>query len=115
MRELLNKIKNGYSIAMLVDQRTSEGKKVELFNFPALTTTVPAQISLRFNCKIVPLYIERLSNTNFEMTIHKPIEYKKSGNYEKDTYNLTLEINKQLEKMILKRPEQWLWSHNRWK
>ena len=115
MRELLNKIKNGYSIAMLVDQRTSEGKKVELFNFPALTTTVPAQISLRFNCKIVPLYIERLSNTNFEMTIHKPIEYKKSGNYEKDSYDLTLEINKKIEKMILKRPEQWLWLHNRWK
>ena len=115
MRELLNKIKNGYSIAMLVDQRTSEGKKVELFNFPALTTTAPAQISLRFNCKIVPLYIERLSNTNFEMTIHKPIEYKKSGNYEKDTYDLTLEINKKIEKMILKRPEQWLWLHNRWK
>jgi KDO2-lipid IV(A) lauroyltransferase len=115
MRELLNKIKNGYSIAMLVDQRTSEGKKVELFNFPALTTTVPAQISLRFNCKIVPLYIERLSDSNFEMTIHKPIEYKKSGNYEKDSYDLTLEINKKIEKMILKRPEQWLWLHNRWK
>jgi KDO2-lipid IV(A) lauroyltransferase len=115
MRELLSKIKNGYSIAILVDQRTSEGKKVKLFNLPALTTTVPAQISLRYNYKIVPLYIERLSNSNFEMIIHKPFEYKKSGNYEKDSYDLTLEINKTIEKMILKRPEQWLWLHNRWK
>lgn len=115
IRELLNKIKSGYSVIIIADQRTSEGKKIEFFNCPALTTTIPAQISLRYNCKIVPLRMERLSYNNFEMTIYKPFEYKKSDNYEKDTYNLTLQINKQLEKMILKRPEQWLWSHNRWK
>ena len=115
IRELLNKIKNGYSIALMVDQRTSEGKKVEFFNYPALTTTIPAQISLKYNYKIVPLRMERLSYNNFEMTVYKPFEYKKTDNYEKDSYNLTLEINKQLEKMILKKPEQWLWSHNRWK
>ena len=49
------------------------------------------------------------------MTVDKPFEYKESGIYEKDAFNLTLEINKKLEKMILKKPEQWLWSHNRWK
>ena len=115
IRELLNKIKNGYSVIILADQRISEGKKIEFFNCPALTSTIPAQISLKYNCKIVPLRMERLSYNNFEMTIYKPFEYKKSDNYEKDTYNLTLQVNKQLEKMILKRPEQWLWSHNRWK
>ena len=115
IRKLLNKIKTGYSVIIIADQRTSEGKKIEFFNCPALTTTIPAQISLKYNCKIVPLRMERLSYNNFEMTIYKPIEYKKSDDYEKDAYNLTLQINKQLEKMILKRPEQWLWSHNRWK
>ena len=115
IRELLNNIKSGYSVIIIADQRTSEGKKVEFFNYPALTTTIPAQISLKYNCKIVPLRMERLSYNNFEMTVYKPFEYKKTDNYEKDSYNLTLEINKQLEKMILKKPEQWLWSHNRWK
>ena len=115
IRELINRIKDGYSVIILADQRTSEGKKIEFFNYPALTSTMPAQISLKYNCKIVPLYMERLSYNNFEMTVYKPFEYKKSDNYEKDSYNLTLEINRQLEKMILKKPEQWLWSHNRWK
>jgi len=115
IRELLNKIKSGYSVIIIADQRTSEGKKIKFFNCPALTTTIPAQISLKYNCKIVPLRMERLSYNNFEMTVYKPFEYNKSNNYEKDTYNLTLGINKQLEKMILKKPEQWLWSHNRWK
>ena len=115
IRGLLNNIKSGYSVIIIADQRTSEGKKVEFFNCPALTSTIPAQISLKYNCKIVPLRMERLSYNNFEMTVYKPFEYKKTDNYEKDSYNLTLEINKQLEKMILKKPEQWLWSHNRWK
>ena len=115
IRELLNKIKNGYSVIIIADQRTSEGKKVEFFDYPALTSTIPAQISLKYGCKIVPIHMERLSYSNFEMTVYKPLEFKKTDNYEKDSYNLTLEINKQLEEMILKRPEQWLWSHNRWK
>ena len=115
IREIINKIKNGYSMALMVDQRTSEGKKVEFFNYPALTTTIPAQISLRYDCKILPIYIERLSDINFEITFHKPLEYEKSGNYEKDTYDLSLKINNEIEKMILKNPKQWLWTHNRWK
>ena len=115
IRELINKIKNGYSVIVLADQRTSEGKKIQFFDATALTTTMPAQISLKYNCKIVPLRMERLPTGNFEMTIYKPLENEKTDNYEKDCYNLTLEINKQLEKMILKKPEQWLWSHNRWK
>ena len=94
IRELLNKIKSGYSVIIIADQRTSEGKKIEFFNCPALTTTIPAQISLKYNCKIVPLRMERLSYNNFEMTIYKPFEYKKSDNYEKDTCNLTLQVNK---------------------
>ena len=115
IREIINNIKNGYSMALMVDQRTSEGKKVEFFNYPALTTTIPAQISLRYDCKILPIYIERLSDINFEITFHKPLEYEKSGNYEKDTYDLSLKINNEIEKMILKNPKQWLWTHNRWK
>ena len=115
IRELLNNIKNGYSVIIIADQRTSEGEKIEFFNYPALTSTMPAQISLKYNYKIVPLHMKRLSYNNFEMTVYKPFEYNKTDSYEKDTRNLTLEINKQLEKMILKKPEQWLWSHNRWK
>ena len=115
IRELLNNIKSGYSVIIIADQRTSEGKKIEFFNYPALTSTIPAQISLKYNCKIVPLRMERLSYNYFEMTVYKPFEYKKTNNYEKDSHNLTLEINKLFEKMILKKPEQWLWSHNRWK
>ena len=49
------------------------------------------------------------------MTIEEPYEVKKTGNNEIDTKNITLKINQTLEKMIIKNPKQWIWSHNRWK
>lgn len=115
IRELINKINNGYSVIILVDQRISEGKKIDFFNHPALTSTIPAQISLKYNYKIVPLDMKRLSSNSFEMTIYTPFEVQKSNDHEQDILDITLEINKKIEKMILKNPEQWLWSHNRWK
>ena len=116
-RDLIDKLKDGYSIAMLVDQRVSfkEGPKIPLFEQPAYTTTIPAQLALKYNCKLVPLFIERKNGINFELTVHEPLEIKKTGNNNQDKIEITLKINQSLEKMIKKNPKQWLWSHNRWK
>ena len=115
MREIINKVKNGYSIALMVDQRVSEGPRVLFFNKPAHTTTIPAQLALKYNCKLVPISLKRKESINFEMTIHKPYEIKKTGDDEADSKNITLEINQTIEKMIINNPKQWIWSHNRWK
>ena len=115
MREIINKIKNGYSIALMVDQRVSEGPRTLFFNKLAHTTTIPAQLALKYNCKLVPISLERKVGPNFEMTIHEPYKIEKTDNEEKDTKNITLKINQILEKMIKKNPKQWIWSHNRWK
>ena len=76
MKEILKRFKDQYSIALMVDQRLSEGEKVNFFNYPAYTTTIPAQMKIRFKCKIVPIYLDRINELNFEMTVHKPIEFK---------------------------------------
>ena len=115
MREIINKIKNNYSIALMVDQRVGEGIKINFFNQPAQTTTIPAQLALRYNCKLVPISLKRIENINFEMTVHQPYEASKTGNDELDTQNITLKINQIIEKIIINNPTQWLWSHNRWK
>ena len=115
MREIISKIKDGYSIALMVDQRVSEGPRTLFFNKPAHTTIIPAQLALKYNCKLVPISLERKEGANFEMTIHEPYKIEKTGNDEEDTKNITLKINQILEKMIVENPTQWLWSHNRWK
>ena len=115
MREVINKINDAYSIALMVDQRVGEGPRINFFNQPAQTTTIPAQLALKYNCKLVPISLKRTRDINFEMTVHQPYEIEKTGNADQDTQNITLKINQIIEKMIIENPTQWLWSHNRWK
>jgi len=115
MREIISRIKNGYSIALMVDQRVGEGPRTPFFNKPAHTTTIPAQLTLKYNCKLVPIFLERKEGVNFEMTVHEPYKIQRTGDADKDTKNITLKINQTIEKMIIKNPLQWIWPHNRWK
>ena len=115
MRHVINRVKDGYSIALMVDQRVGEGPRINFFNQPAQTTTIPAQLALKYGCKLVPISLKRIEGVSFEMTVHQPYEVSKTGDDEQDTKNITLKINQIIEKMIIKNPEQWLWSHNRWK
>ena len=115
MREVINRVKNGYSIALMVDQRVSEAPRTMFFNKPAHTTTIPAQLALKYDCKLVPISLKRKEGPNFEMTIHEPYKIKKIGNDEVNIKDITIKINQTLEQMIIKNPSQWIWSHNRWK
>ena len=110
-KEILKYFKSGTSIALMIDQRVSQGIKSLLFKNAALTTTIPAQFVKKFNCKIVPIYIERKSDENFMLEIMQPINFDNGKTIE----NITLELNQLLEKMIIRNPYQWIWSHNRWK
>ena len=110
-RELLEFFKKNYSIALMIDQRVSEGIKSDFFGQSAFTTTIPAQLVKKFGCKIIPVYIERIRGSFFKLRIDRPIIYEKDSSIEK----ITLDLNKCLEKMILNNPSQWIWSHNRWK
>ena len=110
-KKLLSFFKNGSSIALMIDQRVSQGIKCNFFNHNAYTTTIPAQFAKKFNCKIVPIYIERIKDVNFRLTISEPLHYSDNETVE----SITINLNSLLEKMILKNPEQWIWSHNRWK
>jgi len=110
-RELIKFQRNNYSIALMIDQRVSEGEKVNFFNQEAYTTTIPAQLAKKFNMPIVPIFIERVNDTNFKIKISKPVNFLKSDSIK----DITSKLNVIIEEMILKNPMQWIWSHNRWK
>ena len=111
VRNAIEYLKKGYSIALMIDQRVSEGEKINFFDQDALTTTLPAQLSIKFDLVIMPVFIQREINDNFTIEFHKPIDNK---NF-KNKIELTKELNNILEKMIRKNPSQWIWTHNRWK
>ena len=111
MKKLIKLQKNNCSTALMIDQRVSEGIKSNFFNQEALTTTIPAQLVKKFNMPVVPIFIERINKTSFKISIKKPIKFDK----ETSTKNITDQLNKMLELMIINKPNQWIWSHNRWK
>ena len=111
VRESIEFIKKKHSIALMIDQRVSEGEKVSFFGKPSLTTTLPAQLALKYDLKIIPVFIERIKNDKFKLEFQKEI----NPNNFKNKLELTKELNIILEKMIVKNPSQWIWTHNRWK
>ena len=111
LKKLINLNKKNYSTALMIDQRVSEGILSNFFNQKALTTTIPAQLVKKYDIPVIPIYIERSKDINFEITINEPIYFSKNTTIQ----DITDKLNKILEKMIIKKPEQWIWSHNRWK
>ena len=110
-KELLKEFKKGTSIALMIDQRVSEGIESDLFGKKALTTTIPAQFIKKFNVAVVPVYIERLIDNKFKLKIFENVKFSKDESIDK----ITLKLNKILEKMIMTNPDQWIWTHGRWK
>ena len=110
-KELLKEFKKGTSIALMIDQRVSEGIEIDLFGKKALTTTIPAQFIKKFDVAIVPVYIERLIDNKFKLKIFENIKFSKNDSVDM----ITLKLNEILEEMIMMNPEQWIWTHSRWK
>ena len=111
VKESVEYIKNNHSIALMVDQRVSEGEQIKFFDKEALTTTLPAQLALKYKLDIVPIFIERTNNNLFKMKVYEPI---KPSSF-KDTSQVSEKLNKIIENMIIKNPNQWIWTHDRWK
>ena len=111
VREALKCFKQGVSIAIMIDQRVSEGEKINFFNYPAHTTTIPAQFVKKFGCKIQPVHIERYDKIFFRISFDEQI----SINSITDDASISLRLNQWLEEKIRKNPSQWIWSHDRWK
>tara|TARA_B100001559_G_C16415394_1_gene582448 strand:+ start:69 stop:929 length:861 start_codon:yes stop_codon:yes gene_type:complete len=111
VRDAMGLINKGFSIALMIDQRVSEGEVVNLFNKPCLTTTLPAQLALKYNLDIVPVSIQRDKYNNFELVFHSAIRIDQF----RDKFNLTKHLNEHLETMLNDNPGQWIWTHNRWK
>tara|TARA_B100000941_G_scaffold290761_1_gene274533 strand:+ start:695 stop:1555 length:861 start_codon:yes stop_codon:yes gene_type:complete len=111
VRDAIEYIKKNHSIALMIDQRVSEGEKIYFFNYPALTTTLPAQLAIKYKLKIVPVFIEREKDNTFKVEFFNQID----PNIYENKSNLTKKLNEFIEAMLIKNPNEWIWSHDRWK
>ena len=114
-KKLIKHISNNNPLALMVDQRLSSSIRVPFFNQPASTTTTPAQLAIKYDALLIPVFLKRLEKTNFEFFIEEPLIINRTSDYDKDIFNITQIMNKKIEEFIKKDPAHWLWSHDRWK
>lgn len=108
-RALIKTLQDGGRLGILIDQKYNQGIRADFFGNPAMTSTAFSQLARKYDCPIVPLWIERVKGTQFRLTIHPP--YKTDGRSDEEIIALA---HTALETHILKNPGQWLWLHRRW-
>jgi Kdo2-lipid IVA lauroyltransferase/acyltransferase len=114
-KKLIKHISTNSPLALMIDQRLSSSIRVPFFNQPATTTTTPAQLAIKYDALLVPVFLKRLEKTNFEFFIEEPLIINRTSDYDKDIFNITQIMNKKIEEFIKRDPAHWLWSHDRWK
>jgi len=114
-KKLIKHISTNNPLALMIDQRLSSSIRVPFFNQPATTTITPAQLAIKYDALLIPVFLKRLEKTNFEFFIEEPLIINRTSDYDKDIFNITQITNKKIEEFIKRDTAHWLWSHDRWK
>lgn len=107
-------MREGRPLGLLIDQKFNEGLAVPFFGRPAMTATAPAELALRFRCRVLPVRLERLPRARFRVTVEPPLALPDTGDRRRDVEILLTAMNARVEEWVRARPGQWFWVHRRW-
>ncbi|MNQ62667.1 Lipid A biosynthesis lauroyl acyltransferase [compost metagenome] len=113
-RELMAGMKRGESIALLVDQKYSQGPEVEFFGQPVNASPGAARLALKFGTVMQPLSVTRLPGVRFRVTAHEPIAVPDTGDKAADVVTGVQAVNRFVEERVREHPVDWFWVHKRW-
>jgi len=113
-RGALKVMNEGRPLGLLIDQKFNEGAPIPFFGRPAMTATAPAELALRYRCRVLPVRLERLPRARFRVTIEAPMNLPDSGDRQADVETLLRAMNARVEDWVRARPGQWFWVHRRW-
>ena len=110
-------MKKNESIGILIDQNVSwnEGVFVDFFGRPASTTTGLAALALQTGAPVVPVFIVRLEDETYKITIYEEAKSTKTDDYDADLFENTQRFTSIIEDVVRKYPDQYFWLHQRWK
>lgn len=114
-RHILQTLKNGEFLGILIDQKYNEGVETPFFGRPAMTNPAFAQLCRKYECPLIPVRCERLSGCRFRLTVHPPLRVFDESGGALPTEDVIAQAHALLEEWIAEKPEQWLWLHRRWK
>ncbi|MDL1967142.1 MAG: lysophospholipid acyltransferase family protein [Deltaproteobacteria bacterium] len=117
MTKLVRTLRKGKMVGLLIDQGTSrrEGVDVTFFGRNTYATHAASLLAARYNCPVLPVYCIRESDSKLTVVVEPPLKLHKTDNVRSDLQTNTQIMTDSVEKMVSLYPEQWLWSHKRWK
>ena len=113
-RELLAGLQRGESVALMNDQKFSEGPEVSFFGHPVNAAPGPSRLALRFGTVLQPMSVTRLPGVRFRLTVHEPIELESTGDRSADIARGVQAITAFVEDRVREHPVDWFWVHKRW-
>lgn len=113
-RELLAGMARGESVALMNDQKFSEGPEVLFFGQPVNAAPGPTRLALRFGTVIQPMSVVRLPGVRFRVTAHEPIVLPQTGDRQADIRAGVQAITTFIEERVRENPVEWFWVHKRW-
>jgi KDO2-lipid IV(A) lauroyltransferase len=109
-RQLLEVLRGGGALAMLIDQDTKvDGVWVPFFGRPAFTPVGAAEIALRQKANVIPSFSERRPDGGHLIRFHPALDLPQ------EPREATALMTAKIEEQVRRRPEQWVWWHKRWR
>lgn len=113
-RELLQGMQRGESVALMNDQKFSEGPEAIFFGQPVNAAPGPSRLALRHGTVLQPMSVVRLPGVRFRVTAHEPIELPRSGDRQADIAWGVQAVTSFVEDRVREHPVDWFWVHKRW-
>lgn len=113
-KELLAGLQRGESVALMNDQKFSEGPEVIFFGQPVNAAPGPTRLAMRFGTVLQPLSVVRLDGARFRLTVHEPITPPSTGHRSEDIAAGVQAITTFVEERVREKPVDWFWVHKRW-
>jgi len=114
-RAMMQALKGGNPIAILIDQKYNEGLEIPFFDHPAMTNPIAIQLAQKYKCPLIPIRVERKGSAQFTLHILDPVPVKNTDGTPIPVEDMLKTLHTLLEGWITDRPGQWLWLHRRWK
>ena len=113
-RELLDGMARGESVALMNDQKFSEGPEAIFFGQPVNAAPGPSRLALRFGTVLQPMSVVRLPGVRFRLTVYEPIELPRTGDRQADIARGVQAVTSFIEDRVRENPVDWFWVHKRW-
>ena len=109
MSQMVRHIKSGGVLGVLTDLQAHGGASLDYFGKPAITSLITAELALKYNAALIPVYAVRQANgLDFEIIVQDEIPHS-------DAETMTQAVNDGLEALVRENMHQWFWIHRRWK